>query len=228
VTIIVALDRTDDGATQIVANPTITAVNIQGVVARAVLTTNLRIAPGRQSEIVAIVPTAQLIRVTGRSADGDWLRVAYPATSELTGWAARTNFELISGDLAVVAVASAGTSAAADPSASATSISDPLPDLELIDAYLLPNGSLTVVVENVGTGSFSGSIGLQVTTGGGELLSVLDIQETVLFPNRTATVNTEVTIQGTGSYLIELDRLDRIKELSEFNNASRFLLVPTS
>jgi len=226
VTIIVALDRTDDGATQIVANPTITAVNIQGVVARAVLTTNLRIAPGRQSEIVAIVPTAQLIRVTGRSADGDWLRVAYPATSELTGWAARTNFELISGDLAVVAVASAGTSAAADPSA--TSISDPLPDLELIDAYLLPNGSLTVVVENVGTGSFSGSIGLQVTTGGGELLSVLDIQETVLFPNRTATVNTEVTIQGTGSYLIELDRLDRIKELSEFNNASRFLLVPTS
>jgi hypothetical protein len=228
VTIIVALDRTDDGATQIVANPTTTAVNIQGVVARAVLTTNLRIAPGRQSEIVAIVPTAQLIRVTGRSADGDWLRVAYPATSELTGWAARTNFELISGDLAVVAVASAGTSAAADPSASATSISDPLPDLELIDAYLLPNGSLTVVVENVGTGSFSGSIGLQVTTGGGELLSVLDIQETVLFPNRTATVNTEVTIQGTGSYLIELDRLDRIKELSEFNNASRFLLVPTS
>ncbi len=227
-TIIVALDRTDDGATQIVANPTTTAVNIQGVVARAVLTTNLRIAPGRQSEIVAIVPTAQLIRVTGRSADGDWLRVAYPATSELTGWAARTNFELISGDLAVVAVASAGTSAAADPSASATSISDPLPDLELIDAYLLPNGSLTVVVENVGTGSFSGSIGLQVTTGGGELLSVLDIQETVLFPNRTATVNTEVTIQGTGSYLIELDRLDRIKELSEFNNASRFLLVPTS
>jgi hypothetical protein len=226
VTIIVALDRTDDGATQIVANPTTTAVNIQGVVARAVLTTNLRIAPGRQSEIVAIVPTAQLIRVTGRSADGDWLRVAYPATSELTGWAARTNFELISGDLAVVAVASAGTSAAADPSA--TSISDPLPDLELIDAYLLPNGSLTVVVENVGTGSFSGSIGLQVTTGGGELLSVLDIQETVLFPNRTATVNTEVTIQGTGSYLIELDRLDRIKELSEFNNASRFLLVPTS
>ena len=225
-TIIVALDRTDDGATQIVANPTTTAVNIQGVVARAVLTTNLRIAPGRQSEIVAIVPTAQLIRVTGRSADGDWLRVAYPATSELTGWAARTNFELISGDLAVVAVASAGTSAAADPSA--TSISDPLPDLELIDAYLLPNGSLTVVVENVGTGSFSGSIGLQVTTGGGELLSVLDIQETVLFPNRTATVNTEVTIQGTGSYLIELDRLDRIKELSEFNNASRFLLVPTS
>ena len=228
VAVIVALDRADDDAAQTATNPTATAVSIQGVVARAVLTTNLRIAPGRQSDIVAIVPTAQLIRVTGRSADGAWLRVAYPATSELTGWAARTNFELISGDLAVVAVAAAGASGSADPAASATSISDPLPDLELIDAYLLPNGSLTVVVENVGTGPFSGSIGLQVTTGGGELLSVLDIQETVLLPNRTATVNTEVTIQVTGSYLIELDRLDRIKELSEFNNANRFLLVPRS
>ena len=103
----------------------------------------------------------------------------------------------------------------------------PLPDLALIDAYLLPNGSLTVVVENVGTGRFSGSIGLQVTTGGGELLGVLDIQETTLLPNRTATVDTGLTIGVTGSYLIELDRLDRIEELSEFNNASRVFLVPT-
>jgi hypothetical protein len=227
VALIVALDATENAATPAVANPTSTAVPIGGIVARAVLTTNLRVAPGRQSDIVAIVPTAQLTRVTGRSADGVWLRVAYPATSELTGWAARTNFDVIAGDLATVAVASAGASSG-DPSASATSeVSDPLPDLALIDAYLLPNGSLTVVVENVGTGRFAGSIGLQVTTGGGELLGVLDIQETTLLPDRTATVDTGPTIGVTGSYLIELDRLDRIEELSEFNNSTRVFLVPT-
>ena len=226
--IIVASDHAANGSTQSVANPTVTSVPVEGVVARAVLTTNLRISPGRQSEIVAIVPTAQLARVTGRSADGSWLRVAYPATTDLVGWAAYGNFEVLSGDLATVAVASAGTASGGTPSASATAVNNPLPDLALVDAYLLPNGRLTVVVENIGTGSFSGSIGLQVTTGGGELLSVLDTQETVLLPNRTATVTTDVTISVTGSYLIELDRLDRIEELSEFNNATRVFLVPTS
>ena len=228
VALIVALDRTDNGDTSTVADPVTTQVPIEGIVARAVLTTNLRVAPGRQSDIVAIVPTEQLTRVTGRSADGVWLRVAYPATSELAGWAASSNFEVVAGDLATVAVASAGASVD-DAGASATpTVSDPLPDLALIDAYLLPNGSLTVVVENVGTGRFAGSIGLQVTTGGGELLGVLDIQETTLLPNRTATVDTGLTIGVTGSYLIELDRLDRIEELSEFNNSNRVFLVPTS
>jgi hypothetical protein len=224
---IVVSDRVANGSTQSVAKPTVTPVPIEGVIARAVLTTNLRIAPGRQSEIVAIVPTAQFTRVTGRSADGSWLRVAYPATTDLVGWAAYGNFEVLSDELATVAVASAGTAGSGTPLALATAVNDPLPDLALVDAYLLPNGRLTVVVENVGTGPFSGSIGLQVTTGGGELLSVLDIQETVLLPNRAATVTTDVTISVTGSYLIELDRLDRIEELSDFNNATRVFLVPT-
>jgi hypothetical protein len=224
---IVVLDRADDDSTLAVTNLLATATPIEGIVARAVLTTNLRIAPGRQSDIVAIVPTDQFTRVTGRSADGIWLRVAYPASSELAGWAAHNNFEVLSGDIATVAVASTGVSSN-DPSADATSvITDSLPDLALIDSYLLPNGKLTVVVENVGTGRFSGSIGLQVTTGGGELLGVLDIQETTLLPNRTATVDTGLTIGVTGSYLIELDRLNRIEELSEFNNSSRVFLVPT-
>ena len=70
VALIVALDRTDNGDTSTVADPVTTQVPIEGIVTRAVLTTNLRVAPGRQSDIVAIVPTEQLTRVTGRSADG--------------------------------------------------------------------------------------------------------------------------------------------------------------
>jgi len=227
VAITVVLDRADDGSNQNVAIPTATAIPIQGVVARAVLTTNLRVAPGRQSDIVAIVPTAQLTRVTGRSADGDWLRVAYPATFELIGWAARANFEVLTGALATVAVASTGVSVK-DPPASARSIGNPLPDLELVDAYLLQNGNLTVVVENVGTNPFSGIIGLQVTTGGGALLGVFDIQETILLPNRIATVQTDLSIEAAGSYRIDRDRLDRIEELSEFNNTRRVFLIPTN
>ena len=92
----------------------------------------------------------------------------------------------------------------------------------------LPNGSLTIVIENIGTGRFLGTIGVQVTSGSGELLGVLDTQATTLLPNRTATVDTRLTIETTGSYLIELDRLDRIEESSEFNNAQRFFLVATA
>lgn len=229
VTTIVALDRTSDDGPSASANatPTDPLDGLDGVLARAVLTSNLRATPGRQSDILAIVPTQQLTRVTGRSADGEWLRLAYPADSDLAGWALRTSFEVERGDLATVTVASVG--APDDPDGGVVPSADegPLPDLALIDAFLLPNGSLTLVVENVGTGRFIGTIGLQVTSGSGELLGVLDTQETSLLPNRTATIDTGLEITTTGSYLIELDRLDRIEEASEFNNAERVFLVAT-
>jgi hypothetical protein len=228
VTTIVAFDRASDGdgaeAAATAADP---LDSLEGVVARAVLTTNLRATPGRQSDILAIVPTQQLTRVTGRSADGEWLRVAYPATSDLAGWGPRGSFAIERGDLAAVAVASAGAPDEEGDGVTPSVEEDPLPDLTLIDAYLLPNGSLTLVVENVGTGRFIGTIGLQVTSGSGELLGVLDTQPTTLLPNRTATVDTGLEITTTGSYLIELDRLDRIEEASEFNNTTRVFLVAT-
>jgi hypothetical protein len=228
VTTIVALDRGSDGADQNVATsvPTDPHEGLEGVLARAVLTTNLRATPGRESDILAIVPTQQITRITGRSTDGAWLRLAYPADSNLAGWAPATSFELERGDLATVAVASIGVPGEGDGEGAPTATDNPLPDLELLDAFLLPNGNLTLVVENVGTGRFIGTIGLQVTSGSGELIGVLDIQETSLLPHRTATVDTGLEITITGSYLIELDRLDRIEELSEFNNARSVFLVP--
>jgi hypothetical protein len=227
VTLIVALDDDPDGgAAAATVTPADPYEGLAGVLARAVLTTNLRVSPGRQSDIVAIVPTRQLTRVTGRSADGEWLRLAYPADSDLAGWGPRTSFLVERGDLATVAVASIGPSED-DTEVIPTPEADPLPDLALADAYLLPNGNLTVVVENVGTGRFIGAIDLQVTSASGELLGVLEIQETTLLPNRTATVDTALEITTTGSYLIELDRLDRIEEVSEFNNTTRVFLVAT-
>jgi hypothetical protein len=229
VTTIVALDRGSDGAYQNVAapGPVDPFAGLEGVLARAVLTTNLRATPGRESDILAIVPTQQITRITGRSTDGAWLRLAYPADSNLAGWAPSTSFELERGDLATVAVALIGVPSEGNGEGAPTATDNPLPDLKLLDVFLLPNGNLTLVVENVGTGRFIGTIGLQVTSGSGELLGVLDIQETSLLPNRTATVDTGLEITTTGSYLIELDRLDRIEELSEFNNTRSVFLVPT-
>ncbi|MDA0352600.1 MAG: hypothetical protein O3A10_10380 [Chloroflexi bacterium] len=227
---IVLLDRASSGRDEQVsaqATPDDPYAGLSGVIARAVLTTNLRATPGRQSDILAIVPTQQLTRVTGRNADGDWLRVTYPAGFDLAGWAPRTSFAVERGELATVAVASIVVASPADGVTIPGTEGAPLPDLTMIDAYLLPNGSLTLVVENVGTGRFIGTIGLQVTSGSGELLGVLDTQETSLLPNRTATVDTGLQITTTGSYLIELDRLDRIEEGSEFNNTTRVFLVAT-
>ncbi len=226
---IVASERAEEShpARQAVATATSAALP-DGVVARATVTTNLRVAPGRQSEIVAIVPTGEVVVVAARSADKRWLRVIYPPTSQLGGWAATTNFDVLAGNVDAVAIASASGTGATNETVGTQDAADPLPDLSLVDAYLLPNGSLTVVVENIGTGRFSGTIGLQVTSAGGELLGVLDIQETVLLPQRAATVDTGVVIRSAGNYAIELDRLDRIEELSEFNNATRVFLVPTS
>ena len=229
VTTIVSFDRAADGAasSEATATPTDPLAALEGVLARAVLTTNLRTTPGRQSEIVAIVPTQQLTRVTGRSADGEWLRLAYPANSDLAGWAPRPSFEVERGDLAAVAVAAIGVPDGGQGIPVPSPEDDPLPDLTLIHASLLPNGNLTLVVENVGTGRFIGTIGLQVTSGSGELLGVLDTRETSLLPNRTATIDTGLQITATGSYLIELDRLDRIEEASEFNNTTRVFLFAT-
>lgn len=227
VTAIVALDRASEDGDSVVAQPTPTdpLEGLEGVLVRAVLTTNLRATPGRQSDILAIVPTQQITRVTGRSADGEWLRLAYPADSDLAGWAPLASFELERGDLATVGVASIGAPTGDGGDVVPSPEDDPLPDLAIIDAFLLPNGNLTLVVENVGTGRFIGTIGLQVTSGSGELLGVLDTQETSLLPNRTATIDTGVEITTTGSYLLELDRLDRIEEASEFNNTRRAFLV---
>ena len=226
VTTIVALDRaSEDGAPTVASTPTDPLAGLDGVLARAVLTTNLRATPGRQSEILAIVPTQQLTRVTGRSTDGEWLRLAYPPDSELAGWAPRASFEVERGELATVAVASIGVPEAGQGGVVPSPEDDPLPDLAVINASLLPNGNLTLVVENVGTGRFIGTIGLQVTSGSGELLGVLDTRETSLLPNRTATIDTGLQITTTGSYRIELDRLDRIEEASEFNNVTSVFLV---
>ncbi len=49
-----------------------------GVTVEAALTTNMRSAPDRRAELVAIIPGGRLADVTGQTPAGDWLRVDLP------------------------------------------------------------------------------------------------------------------------------------------------------
>jgi hypothetical protein len=197
------------------------------VTVRAALTTNMRAAPDRQADLVAIIPGDRVAEVTGVTAAGDWLRVVYPPGSRLQGWVPAENVVPVGGDVRDVAVIDAGTAGAPSASATpgATAAASQLPDLTITNAFVAPNGTLTIRVANVGAGRFDGTVGLRVTSAAGEVVGVVDVQRTLLQPGRSATVNTQVEIVHTGEYVLELDWLDEVKESNEFNNTLRTLLV---
>jgi hypothetical protein len=200
------------------------------VTVRAALTTNVRAAPDRQAELVAIIPGNRVADVTGVTPAGDWLRVVYPPGSRLVGWVPEGNVVPVGGDIHSVAVIDAGAAGGVSPSATpgGTAVPASLPDLTITNAFVAPNGTLTIRVANVGAGRFDGTVGLRVTSAAGEVVGVVDVQQTLLQPGRSATVNTQVVIRQTGEYVLELDWLDEVKESNEFNNTLRTLLVAPS
>ena len=199
--------------------------NFDGVLVRAMLTTNLRVTPDRQSAVTVIIPTQEIAHVSGRTVDSEWLHLSYPVGTNIKGWAPVTHFNIERGDLAAVDITSAAEANIGDSSIVPYPETNPLPDLTIIDAFLLPNGNLTLVIENIGSGRFIGAIGLQVTGASGNLIGLLNTQETILLPHRTATIDTGLLFTTNGSYLIKLDRLDRIEEMDEYNNTTTVFLV---
>lgn len=199
--------------------------DFDGVLVRAMLTTNLRVNPDRQSTVTVIIPTQEFAHVSGRTVDSQWLHLSYPVGSDIKGWAPVTNFKIEHGQLTAVDITSDAETNIGDSSIAPYTETNPLPDLTIIDAFLLPNGNLTLVLENIGAGRFIGTIGLQVTGGSGNLIGLLNTEETILSSHRIATIDTGLQITTTGSYLIKLDRLDRIEEMDEYNNTTRVFLV---
>ncbi|MBM3138964.1 MAG: hypothetical protein FJZ92_01810 [Chloroflexi bacterium] len=202
---------------------------VQGVAVRASLTTNIRASPGRQAELIAIIPGGRVAQVTGQTPNGDWLRVVYPVGSRLEGWVPAANMEPLQGDpasLAVIDVAVPGQPAATPgPGVGATPEAAPLPDLAITNAFVAPNGTLTIRMANIGRGRFDAAVGLRVTSAAGEVVGVIEIERALLLPGRSATVNTQVEVRRTGEYVLELDWLDEVREANEFNNQLRTLLV---
>ena len=192
----------------------------------AAATTNVRAAPERFAEVVAILPGEREADLLGRTADALWVRVAYPPGSSSTGWVPADAMALGDGtldSLPVFATAPPPEVVAADTVAPD---GERLPDLVISDAFLMQNGRLAIAIRNLGDGALvEAFIPLNVSKTAGDIVGVLRIGPTTLAPGAAATVVTQVVVAETGSYLLELDRADEIREVHEFNNTHRTLLI---
>ena len=216
-----------DGATSD-DSPTATTA-VEGPQAQIALTSNMYAAPSRTSDLVAVVPEARTVRITGRTDDSTWIRVIYPVSSTLEGWIAEPNFVAESlPDLAEVPDVASVTQAGA--SGEGGLLDEPaLPDLSVSSADVAGSGLLTVRITNLGRTSFDGAVTVRVTTAEGEIVASLDadLSASPLGPGRSAAVNTGFTVTQTGLFIVEVDPTNEVEESSEFNNAKRVLLVGT-
>jgi len=229
--VIVLIDRARGAGSDYVAASEATALPLEGVTVSPALTTNMRAAPDRRAELIAIIPGERIALVTGQTPDRAWLRVIYPIGSRLEGWVPAANVVPRSGDPATVAVID--VAAPDDASPASTTDTPPTgggtaPDLQVTNAFVAPNGTLTIRVANAGRGEFDAPTSLRVTSAAGEVIGVVDIERTRLLPGRSATVNTQITIRRTGEYVLEVDWLDDVKESNEFDNTFRALLVSST
>ena len=210
--------------------------------ATALVTTNLREQPQPTAPVVAVIPGGRDAELRGRSEDGAWAQLSYPAggLGGIEGWAPLVSLRVAEAELAAAPVlagpptvgatggATDGTPAGGAGAAGAGI--DALPDLAITNAFLLPDGRLTVSLRNGGGAPLEEQkVSLQVSSAEGEILGVLEIGPTSLAPGAVATVVTPVTVRRTGVYLLELDRGNAIAESSEFNNRfSQLLVAPGS
>jgi hypothetical protein len=191
----------------------------------AIATANVRAEPDRFADVIAVLPTGRSVRLLGRSSDSSWIRVAYPPESDVEGWVPMATISPAANALAFLPVLV--TLATATPSAAnGNPETEPLPDLIIADAFLLQDGRLTIALRNIGEASIvEAFVPLHVSKASGEILGVLRIGPTTLAPGASATVLTPVVISETGNYILELDRLDEVRESDEFNNTFTTLLI---
>ncbi|MGQ9502437.1 MAG: PA14 domain-containing protein [Anaerolineae bacterium] len=101
----------------------------QPPVATAMLDLNVRSGPGVAYPILGVLRAGQSAEVSGISADGNWLQIAYARTASGSGWVAR-RYVIVSGDLSAVPVVPAPPLPTPSPTPTATSTPTPLPAAE--------------------------------------------------------------------------------------------------
>lgn len=229
--VILVLDRAGDVAGAAPVRAVAANDSVEGVTVEPALTTNMRAAPDREAELVAIIPGRRPALVTGRSPDGAWLRVIYPIGSRLEGWVPAANVVPSAGDpasVAVIDVAAPGDARPVSSAGTAPAAGGALPDLHVTSAFVAPNGTVTIRLANVGRGVFDAATSLRVTSAAGDVVGVVDIERTTLRPGRSATVTTQIAIDSTGEYVLDADWLDEVEEANEFNNTFRTLLISSN
>ena len=193
---------------------------------RLIATSNLRAGPDRLAEILAILPADSAIAARARSVDGLWIEVARADGEAAAGWVLAAAVPLDEAAVAALAVAAGNAVGPGEPVVEATPAAEALPDLVIAEAFLLADGRLAVGLRNVGDAPLiETEVPLNVSKAAGEILGVFRIGPTTLAPGSSATVVTSVVVTETGSFVLELDRPNEIRESGEFNNIFRTLLV---
>ena len=204
----------------------------------AVTTTNLYLLPDRTSELVAVLAAGERASLTGRSQDGSWLLVRYPADSPRQGWTRTSSLAVDAETVRALPALPAGTSVAAPDrsptatsaaaaTATATTAPSPLPDLAITEVVLLQGNHLAVGIRNLGQQAIvDATIGVNVTNLEGDLVGVLSVGPASLAVGANATVVTPLVIPRAGSYRVELDPANEVAEIQKLNNIRFALLVP--
>ncbi len=198
----------------------------EDVSVRAAGTANVRAEPNRFAEVVAILPGDREARALGRSSDSAWVRIVYPPDASTGGWVRADALQLPAGAVDELRVLVTVSTAPPSTDGAVVASGEKLPDLIIVDAFLLRDGRLAVGIRNVGDAPLiEAFVPLNVSKSAGDILGVLRIGPTTLAPGASATVVTPVVVTETGSYLLELDRSDEIRESQEFNNTHTTLLI---
>jgi len=168
---------------------------------------NLRAAPGIEAAVVAKAESGSTWTVTGRSADGAWLRLA-DANGGAMGWGSAAYLDAVSGDIAAAPISGEvidGEAIAVQPS-SAPIAADPLP-------VAATTGTAPTSTATVGKTGLSGTLVFQDRIGGS--IYVYDLGTDTL-RYLTSGIDPAISNDGTrvaftrdgggaGLYIINLD-----------------------
>jgi hypothetical protein len=216
------------------STPTQTIVPLEGMTGRALSTLTVRAGPGSGYISLGTARRGAELEVVGKNEEEDWLAIAYPPRSRLTGWVEADGVEL-EGSLASLPVATpeslvlpivptyaGGASVEEEPDTTPTPEASLLPDLIVSNAYLR-EGELVVTITNQGTADANGLIDVAVYNGDGSTLLRLARAGESLPAGASIDLDTRYEPGGEQQrLLIWVNPANRVEEANEDNNKVLF------
>ncbi|MGD0115865.1 MAG: CARDB domain-containing protein [Dehalococcoidia bacterium] len=214
---------------------------IDGPAATATSSVNVRSGPSNGYVVLGVLRRGSEAKIVGRSDDGDWLEIEYPAHSNLLGWIIASSVDT-SADLAAIPVSTpedlpmaivptdvpvtyvpeetAAATQSATSLAPTPTPSQALPDL-VVGGTLVSGGTLVVTVTNQGKGALKNAtieVGVFDATGA-QLLKSASVTTQNLSAGASIDVQTGyVTVVGPDQVLVIVDPNGKIKESDDTNN----------
>jgi hypothetical protein len=213
---------------------------------KAEATINVRSDPGNDFQVLGVLRRGTEVEIVGKSEDGEWFEIVYPADSDLRGWVLAESLE-VEGDLGRLGVATpdqiveppertyepaeteppptpADTPTSEAPTLEPTAVPSPtvvaLPDL-VIGGALVSGGVIVVTITNQGAGPLADAV-VDVTifdASSEELLYSLTTGPHSLQAGGSIDVKTDFAVpSGLSQLMIEVDSAGAIEESDDSNN----------